>query len=95
MRAFHRWLASPAGVITLGLLAVVITWALLGWTAAWMLAVLFAAIGLADFILGKTARTFSEEVNRQYHRSPRRFLLWALVVGALLAIGLYLHFTGV
>lgn len=95
MQKFHRWLATPAGVISIGLVAVALTGVLLGLTAAWMLAVLFAAIGVADYLLGKTVHTFSEEVNHQYHRRRRLFLLWAIAVGLVLGVGLYLHFTGV
>ena len=95
MKQLHRWLASPAGVITLALLAVALTAALLGAKAGFMLAGIFLAVALVDYAYGRLDWTFSQEVNAQYHRHRLRFLVWAVLVGLLLGLGLYLHFTGV
>ena len=64
MRRLHRWMSTAAGVITLAVVVVLITWIFLGWFAALQLAGMLAALGLLDIsyrhIIGSV--TFSETV---------------------------------
>jgi len=92
---FHRFMGTPLGVTLLLLATVAWTWIVLGWDAAWRLLVLLAALGLADLAIGwGRGRTFSQEVNRSWHRDPRRYWFWLVGIGAGLVL-LHLHFTGV
>ena len=94
MRSFHRWMSTPLVVVLLGLVLVAWTWLMLGWPAAWRLAVVLAALGVADAALGRYRTPLSWEANRSWHRDPRRYWLWLIGIGAGLIL-LHLHFTGV
>ena len=99
MRRFHRWMATPLAVVLLGVALVAWTWATLGPGAAWRLAVVLGGLGIADLALGQLRRwrlgdTLSEEVNRGWHRDPRRYWFWLAGVAVALWL-LHLHFTGV
>jgi len=90
----RRWLATPAGVITVGLLAVAWTWLTLGWEAAWRLLAVLVALGIADIALGAWSKPLSLEVYWSWRRSRRRYLMWWAGMGVGLLL-LHLHFTGV
>ena len=94
MDRLHRWMATPMAVMLLGLALIAWTWLLLGWPAAWRLAVVLGALGLADAALGRWRSPLSWEVNRGWHRHPLRYWYWLVGVVAALWL-LHLHFTGV
>ncbi len=99
MRRLHRFMATPLAVVLLGVALIAWTWVTLGSGAAWRLAVVLAGLGIADVALGQLRRwrlgdTLSEEVNRGWHRDPRRYWLWLAGVAVALWL-LHLHFTGV
>ena len=94
MKQLHSWLGTAAGVIFLGIVSVIATFALLGKDAGIMLFVILLAIGLADVILGFVHHTFSREVNIQYKRRRNFFYVWVIVMSIFIVFGLYMHFTG-
>ena len=94
MRRLHRFMATPLGVVLLGVAVVVWTWLTLGEGAAWRMAAVLAGLGAVDLAIGwGRGLTLSEEVNRSWHRDPRRYWLWLIGIGAGLLL-LHLHFTG-
>ena len=95
MRRLHRFLATPEGVIFLTLLMIFASWALLGMQAGVKFTLIVAAVGIVDLIFGIEDTTFSEDVNRVYHKARWRFWLWAATMAALIVLGLGAHFTGV
>ncbi len=90
----RRWFATPLAAILLGVALTAWTWLMLGWAAAWRLAVVLAALGVADAALGRYRTPLSWEINRAWHRDPLRYWLWFIGVGVALVL-LHLHFTGV
>ena len=90
-----KWIATPAGIISIAIVAAIITATLLGIKAGLMISFLFLGLGVADYILGKIDITFSQEVNRKYHSNKKRFFLWVVLMAIVLGFGLYSHFTGV
>lgn len=90
----RRWFATPLAVILLGATLTAWTWLTLGWAAAWRLAVVLTALGVADAALGRYRTPLSWEINRAWHRDPLRYLFWLIGVGVALIV-LHLHFTGV
>ena len=95
MKSVHRWLSTPAGVGVLGLLMLLATWLLLGPGAAWRFAAILAGVAVVDVALGMAGRTLSAEINRAYHRNRWRYWIWAVIMAALIVLGLNAHFTGV
>jgi len=95
MRSVHRWLSTPKGVIALGLLMLAVTWLLLGAGAGWRYAAILAGIAVVDVVLGMAGRTLSAEINRAYHHNRWRYWIWAIIMAALIVLGLNAHFTGV
>ena len=99
LKRFHRRMSTGLAVVLLGFALVAWTWITLGGGAAWRMAVVLAGLGLADAGLGQLRRwrlgdTLSEEVNRGWHRDPRRYWFW--LVGVVVTLWLlHLHFTGV
>jgi len=91
----HRFMATPLGVVLLGIAIAIWTWTILGWGAAWRMAAVLAGLGVADMAIGwGRGLTLSEEINRDWHRNPMRYWFWlaGMVVALVL---LHVHFTGV
>lgn len=85
---------TPFGIVLVFIAAPLWTWATLGWEAAWRFGILLAALGVADLAIGwGKGLTLSEQVNKDWHRDPKRYIMW--VAGIVIALVLlHLHFTG-
>jgi len=94
MSRLRRLMASGVAIMLVGLAAVIWTWLTLGWDVAWRLAMILAGLGAVDALLGMTSKALSWEVNRGWHRDPRRYWYWLAGVAVALWL-LHLHFTGV
>jgi len=95
VRRFRRFMYTPLGIVLVFVAIPLWTWYMLGWDAGWRMALLMGALGATDLAIGwGPGRTLSEQVNEDWHRSPKRYVFWiiGLAVGMLL---LHLHFTGV
>lgn len=96
IRRIHRWLATPAGVVSIAIAAVLATLWLLGVDDALRLTGILAAVAAVDVAYGVWGRrTFSAGVNWEWHHRRWRYWVWAVIMAVLLVVGLHAHFTGV
>lgn len=89
-----RFMVHPVAVVLLFAGLTAWTWFALGWEAAWRFGVLLAVLGMADLAIGwEGGLTLSEQVNKDWHSNPHRYIMWivGVVTGLLL---LHFHFTG-
>lgn len=91
---FRRFMFTPLAITLVFIILPFWTYLTLGWEAAWRFGVLLAVLGIADLAIGwGKGLTLSEQVNRDWHRDPKRYAMW--VVGVTIGLVLlHIHFTG-